>query len=449
MDRLDELQGPPAQPDHAACVLVTGGAGYLGSHTAVELLQSGHDVVVVDDLSRSKPQTLVNVQIIAGRRIKAFHQCDLQDRSAVDRVFALHPGIVAVLHFAGLKSVTESWVRPLDYYRTNLTSTLNVLDAQIAAASHFDRRSAGSFLFASSACVYGEPSNNCEQAPAVGGARETDALTPCSPYARTKAAAEALVADVCLAHDGSCAGRPVLKAALMRYFNPVGAHSSGLLGEAGGLHPPANLVPRVTRVAAAAAATTVATSDSQASVKVYGTDWATPDGTAVRDYVHVVDVARAHARVLERLARLEVPRIASVAPTAGEAETDAFADPRDGGDGGAWNCVTYNIGSGRGASVLEVVEAVERASGVAVNAEAAARRPGDAGCVVSDPTRAWLELGWKSEKVKVDRVLMVTLDEICKDAWNHELRSLPAAAEANEAGLLSRVAFSAAAEAAE
>ena len=327
-------------------ILVTGGAGYIGSHTAIALAEQGHAVVIVDNLSNSSPVAVDRLRELTGRDI-AFHEVDLLDADGLAEVFAAHP-VDAVIHFAGLKAVGESVEQPLHYYRTNLVSTINLLEA-MATAEVFD------LVFSSSATVYGEP----EVLPLP----ETARLGPTNPYGRTKAIIEDLCRDV-------SAADPRWRISLLRYFNPVGAHPSGLIGE----DPrdiPNNLVPYVMQVAVG----------RRDQVQVFGDDWDTPDGTGVRDYIHVIDLATGHLAALDHL----------------EAGCDAF-----------------NLGTGTGASVLEVIKTVENVSGRAVPYEIVGRRDGDIATSLADPSKANRELDWRA-----DRGLEVML----ADSWNWQSRN--------------------------
>jgi UDP-glucose 4-epimerase len=323
-------------------VLVTGGAGYIGSHTCLELLIAGHEVSVVDNLSNSKFEALRRVQELAARTL-AFHRADILDRAALGQILAATE-VEAVIHFAGLKSVGESVTAPLRYYQNNVAGT-------IALCEVMARHGVRSIVFSSSAAVYGEPS----RVPIAEG----EALHPASPYGRTKWMIEQILRDLHL-------GDPRWNVVLLRYFNPVGAHESGCIGE-DPCGVPTNLFPILARVA----------SGTLPQLQVYGDDYPTQDGTGVRDYIHVVDLARGH---LKALARLE-------------------AQP---------GVAVYNLGTGRGTSVLEAVAAFEEASGRRVPYAIAPRRPGDVAESYTDPGKARAELGWWAEK---------TLREMCADGW--------------------------------
>lgn len=323
-------------------ILVTGGAGYIGSHTCVELLNAGYDVVVVDNLSNSKKEALNRVEEITGKQVH-FYQVDLVDQQAVTEIFAHRP-IDAVIHFAGLKAVGESVTIPLRYYQNNLVSTLVLCDVMQA----FDVKN---LVFSSSATVYGAP----ERVPI----QEDFPLSATNPYGRTKLMIEEILRDLGVAD-------PALNVALLRYFNPVGAHASGRIGEdPNGI--PNNLMPYVTQVAVG----------QRDYLRVFGNDYETPDGTGVRDYIHVVDLALGHLKALEKLS----------------------ANP---------GVVAYNLGTGQGYSVLDVVHAFERASGRNIPYQIAPRRPGDVAASFADPTKARIELGWAATR---------GLDDMCRDAW--------------------------------
>ena len=323
-------------------ILVFGGAGYIGSHTCVELAARGHEIVIADNLGNSSPVVLERLQAITGRTLP-FHQVDLRDRAATTALLAAG-GFDAVLHFAALKAVGESCERPLDYFDNNITGTLNLLQAMQAAGV---RR----IVFSSSATVYGDP----ERVPVT----EDAALGVTNPYGRTKLVMEQLIGDLCVAD-------PDFQAAVLRYFNPVGAHASGLIGEdPSGV--PNNLMPYICQVAVG----------RRERLSVYGGDWPTVDGTGVRDYIHVVDLARAHADALDTLERT--------------------------GRG-----FTVNLGTGSGVSVLQLVQAFERASGREVPYTIVGRRDGDVAEVYADPSRAQTLLGWRAE---------LDVDAMCRDAW--------------------------------
>ena len=324
-------------------ILVTGGLGYIGSHTCVLLAAAGRELVIVDNLSNAKLQVLERIRGLAqGRRIE-FERVDLRERTALEQAFARRR-IEAVVHFAGLKAVGESIEKPLLYYENNVVGTLCLLGAMQA---HGVRR----IVFSSSATVYGDP----ERLPIS----ESHRLQPANPYGRTKLMLEQILADQAQAE-------PQLLHATLRYFNPIGAHPSGRIGE----DPrgvPNNLLPYIARVAAR----------RLDKLRVWGSDYPTPDGTGVRDYLHVMDLARGHLAALD------------------------YLDQRG-------RSITVNLGTGRGYSVLEAVHAFERASGRAVPIEMAARRPGDVAQCYADPSLAAREMGWRAE---------LDLDAMCRDAW--------------------------------
>ncbi|MCD1145798.1 UDP-glucose 4-epimerase GalE [Kocuria sp. LUK] len=331
-------------------ILVTGGTGYIGSHTVLALLEAGHDVVVADNLSNSSRTSLDRVEELAGRRVAAFERTDLLDAAGLDALFAAHRP-EAVIHFAGLKAVGESAEKPLWYYRTNVAGTLNLLDAM---AAHGCR----SIVFSSSATVYGAP----EEMPLT----EKQPMDAQNPYGRTKEHIEDMLVDL-------AASDPAWSVALLRYFNPVGAHPSGRIGE-DPTGVPNNLLPFIAQVAVG----------RRPTLRVFGDDYPTPDGTGVRDYIHVVDLAEGHLRALDRIT-------------------------------GRPGVHTWNLGTGRGHSVLEVHAAFERASGRTVPYEVVDRRPGDAAVSYADPSAALADLGWSAER---------DLDTMCRDHWNWQ-RSNP------------------------
>lgn len=323
-------------------ILVTGGAGYIGSHTCVELLAAGHDVVVVDNFANSKPAVLDRIARIAGRSV-AGHAVDVRDRAALRAVFAARR-IDAVIHFAGLKAVGESVAQPLRYYDHNFGGSIALCEVM----AEFGVRT---LVFSSSATVYGDP-----HAVPI---EESFPLAPTNPYGRSKLMVEEALRDLGRADAD-------WRIALLRYFNPVGAHPSGFIGEdPNGI--PNNLMPYIAQVAVG----------QRPELSVFGDDYATPDGTGVRDYLHVVDLARGHLAALAALAR--------------EA-----------------GVLTVNLGTGRGHSVLETVRAFERASGRRVPYRIVARRPGDIAQCYADPSLAQRALGWRAE---------YGLDEMCRDSW--------------------------------
>ncbi|WP_119717240.1 UDP-glucose 4-epimerase GalE [Cognatilysobacter tabacisoli] len=327
--------------------LVTGGTGYVGSHTCIDLLARGHEVVIFDNLSNSSSDVVSRIEAVSGR-VVSFHQGDVRDQKHLEHVMAEFR-VDAVLHFAALKAVGESWTCPLAYYDNNVGGTLSLLHAMTAT-------SAGALVFSSSATVYGEP----ETLPI----REDAPTRATNPYARTKLMSEEIITDYGHAERG-------FNAAILRYFNPVGAHPSGLLGE----NPrgvPNNLLPFVAQVAAG----------EREFVRVFGGDYPTPDGTGVRDYLHVVDLARAHVDALDYLA----------------------SNRRN---------TTVNLGTGRGHSVLEVIAAFEKACGHEIERRIVERRPGDVSSCFADTKLAEDVLGWRAQ---------LDLDQMCADAWRWQCR---------------------------
>lgn len=324
-------------------ILVTGGAGFIGSHTVVELLEGGYDVVVVDNYINSKPCVNERVKKITGRDFRVY-ECDMCDAEALDAVFA-REHIDAVIHFAGLKAVGESVEQPARYYRNNLVSTLNLIDSM-------KKHCVGTVVFSSSATVYGSP----KTVPI----REDFPLSTTNPYGETKLMIERILDDCRRAGD-------IKSVSILRYFNPIGAHSSGLIGEdPKGI--PNNLLPYISQVAVG----------KLKELMVYGNDYPTHDGTGVRDYIHVVDLARAHLKAIER----------ATAVTGTE---------------------YYNIGTGVGYSVLDIVKAYEAAAGKNVPYRIVARRPGDIAECYADPTLAAEKLGWRAE---------YGIEQMCRDSYH-------------------------------
>ncbi|MFA7159236.1 MAG: UDP-glucose 4-epimerase GalE [Kiritimatiellia bacterium] len=323
-------------------ILATGGAGYIGSHTCVELLRCGYEVVVVDNLQNSKLEAVRRVQEITGGKI-AFHKADLRDRADLENIFRQEK-VDAVIHFAGLKAVGESTQKPLEYYQNNITGTLVLCEVMRQAGVR-------TIVFSSSATVYGNP----RSVPI----REDFPLSATNPYGRTKLMIEEILGDLHVSD-------PAWNMAILRYFNPVGAHKSGKIGEdPRGI--PNNLFPYITQVAIG----------RLKELSVYGNDYPTPDGTGVRDYIHVVDLASGHLKALEKIS-------------------------------GKKGLSIYNLGTGRGYSVLEAVAAFEKASGRKVPYKIAPRRPGDIPACYADPAKANRELGWQATR---------GLDEMCADSW--------------------------------
>ncbi|MDR9415543.1 MAG: UDP-glucose 4-epimerase GalE [Gracilimonas sp.] len=323
-------------------VLVTGGAGYIGSHTVLELLNKNHQVIVVDNLSNSSKEALRRVTKITGKK-PVFYEIDLLDKPELDKVFKKHQ-IDSVIHFAGYKAVGESVQKPLMYYDNNITSTLYLCELM----KKYDVKN---IVFSSSATVYGDP----HKVPIT----EDFPLSATNPYGRTKLFIEYILKDLYVADDS-------WNIALLRYFNPVGAHKSGLIGE----DPndiPNNLMPYISQVAVG----------KLEKLSVFGDDYPTPDGTGVRDYIHVVDLAIGHLKALEKL---------QTSP----------------------GLVIYNLGTGKGSSVLDMVKAFEKASGKEVPYKIAPRRSGDIASCYADPEKAEKELGWTAKR---------GIEEMCEDAW--------------------------------
>jgi UDP-glucose 4-epimerase len=323
-------------------ILLCGGTGYIGCHTYLVLVARGHEVTLADNFSNSSPQVLHRLETLTGSSV-GFHRTDMRDRTALKRLFSTRK-FDAVVHFAALKAVGESCERPLDYFDNNISGTINLLQAMREAEVRH-------LVFSSSATVYGDP----ERLPIAEDAR----LQVTNPYGRTKLVMEELIGDVCRAD-------PSFRAANLRYFNPVGAHESGMVGEdPGGV--PNNLMPYICQVAVGL----------REKLSVFGGDWPTLDGTGVRDYIHVMDLARAHADALDYLAR----------------------EDRN---------LTVNLGTGRGVSVLELVRGFEKASGRSIPYQIVDRREGDVAEVYADPSLAQRLLGWRAE---------LDVDAMCRDAW--------------------------------
>lgn len=323
-------------------VLVTGGAGYIGSHTCVELLNEGYDVVVIDNLSNSSEKSLERVQEITGKKL-TFYKADLLDREAVENIFR-NEKIDSVIHFAGLKAVGESVSKPIEYYYNNITGTLILCDTM-------RKYGVKDLVFSSSATVYGNP----QTVPI----KEDFPLSATNPYGRTKLMIEQILGDLYAADD-------TWSIVLLRYFNPVGAHKSGRIGEdPRGI--PNNLVPYITQVAVG----------KLEFLGVFGNDYDTHDGTGVRDYIHVVDLAKGHIKALEKLK-------------------------------GSKGIFTYNLGTGKGYSVMEMLKSFEKVCGKPIKYKIMPRRPGDIAVCYADPAKAKEELGWVAEK---------GLQEMCEDSW--------------------------------
>ena len=323
-------------------VLVTGGMGYIGSHTVVELISTGYDVVILDNLKNSSEKVLARLEKICGQPIR-FIKADARDRAALDRIFQ-EQQINSVIHFAGLKAVGESVAYPLDYFDNNLNSTLTVLQAMQAAGVK-------SFVFSSSATVYGNPH--------IVPITEDFPLQVTNPYGRTKLMCEEILRDF-------LAAEPDWRIAILRYFNPVGAHESGLIGEAP-IGAPSNLMPYITQVAVG----------KRKALSIFGNDYPTPDGTGIRDYIHVVDLAKGHVAALR------------------------YMEEHHQG-------VTVNLGTGNGVTVLDLVKAFQDASGINIAHTYVDRRPGDVAACYSDPSLAQTLLGWRAEK---------DVSAMCSDSW--------------------------------
>ncbi|TPX70438.1 UDP-glucose 4-epimerase [Spizellomyces sp. 'palustris'] len=335
-------------------VLVTGGAGYIGSHTVLELLQSGYKVSVIDNLSNSTEESLRRVSQLTSSKVH-FYEGDLLDCAFLESVFARQP-IWAVIHFAALKSAPESVHKPLDYYRVNVAGTINLLTTMSRHGVH-------RLVFSSTAAVYGTPEMNTTLIP------ETHATSPANPYGRSKLMVENIIRDMCEAH------KP-LAGVILRYFNPVGAHESGMIGEdpKGG---PGNLMPFVLQVM----------TGERSHLEITGVDWPTCDGSGVRDFIHVVDLARGHVEALRHANVLSC-------------------------EGGAWDII--NMGTGCGTSVLQMVNAMEKSTGLSIPVRNAPRRDGDVAEVVADPARAHEVLRWKA---------IMNLEDMCRDAWTWRLQN--------------------------
>lgn len=325
-------------------ILVTGGTGYIGSHTVVELLDAGHIITVVDNLSNSNKDVIDRIKAITGKKV-SFAVGDLCDQKTTDRVFA-NGNFDAVIHFAGLKAVGESVQKPLEYYRNNIGSTLSLLSAM-------QKYGVNKLVFSSSATVYGDPGTPVYTEDLPTGQKIPHA------YGQTKFMIEQIIQDVAIAN-------PHFEASLLRYFNPIGAHASGKLGE-NPLGTPNNLMPLITQVAAG----------QREKLYIFGSDYPTPDGTCLRDYIHVVDIAKGHLAALEHLRR---------------------------------GVHAYNLGSGKPTSVLELIAAFTAATGCSIPYEFAPKRPGDLPEFYANPAKAKKELGWNAEK---------SIEEACEDSWNY------------------------------
>ena len=324
-------------------VLVTGGAGFIGSHTSVELLNAGYDIIILDNFVNSKPESLKRIKELTDKDFK-FYQADIRDEEAMTKVFAENK-IDAVIHFAGLKSVPQSIKEPLNYYDNNIAGT-------VCLCRVMDKAGCKKLVFSSSATVYGSknPSPLREDMP-TGGTT--------NPYGTTKYFIEQILQDLCVSDSE-------WGVSILRYFNPIGAHKSGRIGEdPNGI--PGNLMPYITQVAIG----------KLECLNVCGNDYPTPDGTGVRDYIHVVDLALGHIKALDRLLKVK-------------------------------GCEVYNLGTGKGYSVLAVVKAFEKASGLKINYRIAPRRAGDVACCYADATKAKEVLGWQAQ---------YDIDDMCADSW--------------------------------
>lgn len=326
-------------------VLVTGGLGFIGSHTVVELLKNNYEVIIVDNLFNSKIDVLDKIKMITGKEAR-FYQEDVCDKEALEKIFSENK-IDAVIHFAGYKAVGESCEKPLMYYRNNLMSTITLLEVMKSY-------NVKNIIFSSSATIYGDPGVP-EYVEELGRGKTTN------PYGTTKAMIEQILEDL-YASDNTWT------ISILRYFNPIGAHESGVIGEnPNGI--PNNLMPYIMKVAAG----------ELEILNVFGNDYPTPDGTGIRDYLHVVDLAKGHVAALKKVLASEN------------------------------GVLTYNLGSGKGVSVLELVNAFEKVNGIKVNYKIVGRRAGDLAQMYANPSKAYRELGWKTEK---------TIEDMCRDSWN-------------------------------
>lgn len=330
-------------------ILVTGGAGYIGSHTCVELLNADYEIIIIDNLDNSKPEAMKRVKELTGKDFK-FYETDLLDREGLEKVFEENQ-IDAVIHFAGLKAVGESVALPLKYYHNNITGTLILCEVM-------NKYNVKNLVFSSSATVYGMPE--------IVPISESFPLGATNPYGRTKLMIEEILRDLYVSDSD-------WSIALLRYFNPIGAHESGRIGEdPNGI--PNNLMPFITQVAVG----------KLQELKVFGSDYQTVDGTGVRDYIHVVDLAKGHLKALEKIVKNK-------------------------------GAESYNLGTGRGYSVLEVVQAFEKASGKTIPYAIVERRPGDVAECYANPEKAKQELGWSAEK---------GIEEMCADSWRWQSNNL-------------------------
>ena len=329
-------------------ILVTGGAGFIGSHAVVELLDSGEDVVIVDNFVNSSPEALERVKRITNREF-GFYEVDLLDEKKLEKVFEENE-IESVIHFAGLKAVGESVQKPIEYYHNNITGTLILLKVM-------KKYGCKKIVFSSSATVYGNP----KELPI----KENFPLSTTNPYGSTKLMIEQILQDVVVSDKD-------FSVAILRYFNPIGAHESGLIGEVpNGI--PNNIMPYIMGVA----------TGKYEELTVFGGDYPTPDGTGVRDYIHVVDLAKGHLKALDKIRNEKGVQI-------------------------------YNLGTGKGYSVLELIKTFEKVNDIKVKYKIGARRPGDIPACYADPSKAEKELNWKAEK---------GVEEMCRDSWNFALKN--------------------------
>lgn len=323
-------------------ILVTGGAGFIGSHTVVELLEKGEDIVILDNFSNSSSDVLEKIKQITNKNFK-FYEVDLLDKENLEKVF-VENNIESVIHFAGLKAVGESVVKPIEYYHNNITGTLVLLDLM-------KKYNCKKIVFSSSATVYGNPASL--------PIKEDFPLSTTNPYGSTKLIIEQILKDVCISDTE-------FSVAILRYFNPIGAHKSGLIGEVpNGI--PNNIMPYILKVA----------TGEYEELTVFGNNYDTPDGTGIRDYIHVVDLAQGHLKALDKIREENGVKI-------------------------------YNLGTGKGYSVLDLVNNFEKVNNIKVKYKIGARRPGDIGECYADPTKAKEELGWVATR---------GIEEMCKDAW--------------------------------
>lgn len=327
-------------------ILVTGGIGYIGSHTSVELLNIGEEIIIMDNFSNSNPKRIEEIEELSGKKFK-FYEMDLLDKNGMEKIFEENPEIDSVIHFAGLKAVGESVAKPIEYYYNNVVGTLNLLEVM-------KKYNCKKIVFSSSATVYGDPK--------IVPIKEDFPLSTTNPYGTTKLMIEQILNDLYVADNE-------WSIILLRYFNPIGAHKSGLIGESpNGI--PNNLMPYINRVA----------SGKLECLNVFGNDYKTIDGTGVRDYIHVVDLAIGHLKALEKARNTQGVKI-------------------------------YNLGTGNGYSVLQVIKAFEDANNIKINYKIVARRPGDIATCFADPTKAKNELGWEAK---------YGILEMCEDGWRFE-----------------------------